>query len=244
MKTFFGESDPTGLGQPQDVPSRDPSLGKYADDTGWSRRARQVLSIKLRYLSPDVKWAGSKVLVLQCESGLMADGLVRRGCEVTAVDTRSYMVDVARTRSRSNGYLINYLHVDELGALPFADGGFDIVLCDHVFERSRNRSRTLKEVARVLRPGGRLLYSTVNSSLRTRIYSMLCPVYLMPGMPQSISPLCPVRPARMRRLLKSNGFEPGRFGGLRLKLFSLFGEPDYRVRRPYPTIYLGCAERL
>ena len=45
--------------------------------------------------------------------------------------------------------------------LPFADGAFDIVLCDNVVDHAEDPRRIVEEMARVLKPGG-LLYFTVN----------------------------------------------------------------------------------
>lgn len=45
--------------------------------------------------------------------------------------------------------------------LPFADGAFDIVLCDNVVDHAESPRRILEEIVRVLAPGG-LLYFTVN----------------------------------------------------------------------------------
>lgn len=46
-------------------------------------------------------------------------------------------------------------------ALPFADGAFDVVLCDNVVDHARDPALILSEICRVLAPGG-LLYFTVN----------------------------------------------------------------------------------
>ncbi|HEX6042044.1 class I SAM-dependent methyltransferase [Longimicrobium sp.] len=46
-------------------------------------------------------------------------------------------------------------------ALPFADGAFDVVLCDNVIDHAEVPERVVEELARVLAPGG-LLYFTVN----------------------------------------------------------------------------------
>jgi SAM-dependent methyltransferase len=45
--------------------------------------------------------------------------------------------------------------------LPFADGAFDVVLCDNVVDHAEGPARIARELARVLAPGG-LLYFTVN----------------------------------------------------------------------------------
>jgi len=46
-------------------------------------------------------------------------------------------------------------------SLPFADGSFDVVLCDNVVDHAESPKRIVAELTRVLAPGG-LLYFTVN----------------------------------------------------------------------------------
>lgn len=58
--------------------------------------------------------------------------------------------------------------------LPFEDGSFDVVLCVEGIEHVVDRHKTLKELRRVLRPGGRLLVTTPNLlSLRARLAYLL-----------------------------------------------------------------------
>ncbi|MFM2159286.1 MAG: hypothetical protein RLZZ124_1760 [Cyanobacteriota bacterium] len=45
----------------------------------------------------------------------------------------------------------------DLSALSFADGSFDLVLCNELFEHVRDLEKAFSEIARVLQPGGRLL---------------------------------------------------------------------------------------
>jgi len=58
-------------------------------------------------------------------------------------------------------------HLDEAivgtgEAIPYADATFDLVFADNVFEHLPDPQRVLREVLRVLRPGGRLLLKTPN----------------------------------------------------------------------------------
>ena len=46
-------------------------------------------------------------------------------------------------------------------SLPFPDQSFDVVLCDNVVDHAESPSRIVRELARILKPGG-LLYFTVN----------------------------------------------------------------------------------
>ncbi|MGH9084266.1 MAG: methyltransferase domain-containing protein, partial [Acidimicrobiales bacterium] len=49
-------------------------------------------------------------------------------------------------------------------ALPFPDGSFDVVTCDDVIEHVFDQPKLVEELARVTRPGGRLLLVTPNAS--------------------------------------------------------------------------------
>ena len=59
-------------------------------------------------------------------------------------------------------------------SLPFADGSFDVVLCDNVVDHAESPERIVRELVRILRPGG-LLYFTVN--VHHRVYAMAAGVH-------------------------------------------------------------------
>jgi SAM-dependent methyltransferase len=50
--------------------------------------------------------------------------------------------------------------IGEVGALPYADASFDVVLCTQVLEHVPDPARAVQEMHRVLRPGGTVLAST------------------------------------------------------------------------------------
>jgi SAM-dependent methyltransferase len=61
----------------------------------------------------------------------------------------------------------------EQHAFPFADGSFDLVVCNQVFEHCKNIFKPLSEIRRVLRPGGSLIFSVPNlASLHNRVLLM------------------------------------------------------------------------
>jgi SAM-dependent methyltransferase len=58
----------------------------------------------------------------------------------------------------------------DLTEIPFADGSFDVVLCNHVFDEIPDDRRALAEIHRVLRPGGRLITQTPVDRNRATTY--------------------------------------------------------------------------
>src|SRR6266568_3505896 len=79
-----------------------------------------------------------------------------RGCHVTGVDLAPSFVAVAKLLAERTGMagLVSY-QVGDLLALPFADARFDVVFTQHVVMNIPDRDQVYREIARVLKPGGR-----------------------------------------------------------------------------------------
>jgi SAM-dependent methyltransferase len=105
---------------------------------------------------------GARVLEIGCGKGRMLTELQRRGLHVRGVDSNRWMLDEGR---RLHGDLPVAL-VDG-PVLPFPDQSFDIVLSFDVFEHIADSDGHLREVSRVLVPGGRYLLQTPNKWTNT-----------------------------------------------------------------------------
>lgn len=100
---------------------------------------------------------GRRVLDAGCGPGIYAEELVERRAEVVAIDGSVPMVDRAHGRL---GPRAEVLVADLDERLPFDDADFDLVVCALVIHHVRDRGATLRELCRVLRPGGRAVVST------------------------------------------------------------------------------------
>lgn len=71
------------------------------------------------------------------------------------IDLSPGMVAVARSKAASLGVPALFT-VGDAEQLPYEDGTFDVVLCNSVLHWFKNRGAALREMARVLRPGGQV----------------------------------------------------------------------------------------
>jgi SAM-dependent methyltransferase len=92
---------------------------------------------------------------LGCGTGQMSEALAPFVRQVVAVDGSVEMLAAARERLAGVGNV--EFRQGELEALPLADASLDAALLVLVLHHAPDPARVLKEVARVLRPGGRLL---------------------------------------------------------------------------------------
>jgi ubiquinone/menaquinone biosynthesis C-methylase UbiE len=115
---------------------------------------RRWAAILLRHVAPE---PGLSVLDIACGTGIVAREvapLVGADGQVVALDINPAMLAVGRALQAPSGAPIQWRQGDAM-ALPFADGSFDLVLCQHGLQFFPDRAGAVREMHRVLRSNGR-----------------------------------------------------------------------------------------
>lgn len=97
----------------------------------------------------------TKALDLACGTGDLACALAARGAHVVGVDASARMIDEAKQRA-SGARSLEFV-VGDMTALDTPDASVDIVTAGYALRNVPDFHRALREIARVLKPGGRLL---------------------------------------------------------------------------------------
>ncbi len=103
------------------------------------------------------------VVELACGTAYFSAWLARAGAAVVAVDLSGEQLTTARRLQDQHGPLFPLLQADA-EQVPLASGRFDLVVSEHGVAAWCDPERWLPEAARLLRPGGRLVFLT-NSHL-------------------------------------------------------------------------------
>jgi demethylmenaquinone methyltransferase/2-methoxy-6-polyprenyl-1,4-benzoquinol methylase len=139
----------------------------FGQDRSWRRATRRALSLA----------AGERCLDLAAGTGVSTEELARSGATVVGLDLSLGMLQVGH-RARP---VVPLLAGDAL-ALPFASASFDAVTISFGLRNIVDTAGALREMARVTRPGGRLVVcefsAPVNAAFR-RVYLE----YLMRALP-------------------------------------------------------------
>ena len=119
-------------------------LLSYGQDRRWKKRLAAMSSAG----------PSTDALDLACGTGDIAFALRASGARTVGLDITPRMVEIARAKSSAPG---PHFLVGDMMALPFADASFDLVTTGYGIRNVPVIAPALREIHRVLRPGGMLL---------------------------------------------------------------------------------------
>jgi len=102
---------------------------------------------------------GLRLLEVACGNGYLARRFAREGARVTAIDASAPIVALAQRREadRPSGVEYRVAQAERLDGLP--DAGFDVAVSNMALMDIAAADGAITEVARVVRPGGRFVFS-------------------------------------------------------------------------------------
>lgn len=125
---------------------------------GSGATAEQLEMLSARYTLAGTMCAGRDVIEVACGPGIGLGYLGRRARRIVGGDYDAALLQIARTTYDSRLPLLRL----DAHALPFASGSADVIILFEAVYYLREPEQFVREARRVLRPGGRLLISTVN----------------------------------------------------------------------------------
>jgi ubiquinone/menaquinone biosynthesis C-methylase UbiE len=127
--------------------------GWYAKNTGRDLTPFRALAARLA----ERLVLGAKILEIAPGPGYLAIALARFGrYDITGLDISRSFVSIATENAAKAGVEVDF-RVGDVAAMPFADGSFDFVVCRAAFKNFTDPTQALREMQRVLKPGGHAL---------------------------------------------------------------------------------------
>jgi 2-polyprenyl-6-hydroxyphenyl methylase/3-demethylubiquinone-9 3-methyltransferase len=159
---------------------------------------------------------GLRVLDVGCGGGLLSEQFAAMGCDVTGIDRSVPTLEAARRHAEATGLSIRYLE-GSAESLPFDAGTFDVVCCCDVLEHVDDPDEVVREISRVLKPGGAFLFDTINRTLKSKL------VAIKLAQDWRLTRLIPrdvhvwekfIRPNELAHLLDKHDMQQSEFAGL------------------------------
>ena len=136
------------------TPKREEYTPGYSVDA-MNFMARRTLESHAQFLRPHLK-AGLRLLDIGCGPGTISIALAKAIApgKVFAIDFEPSQIEAARRRAADSGIHNIEFQVGSVYSLPFKDAEFDCAFAHAVFEHLKEPVPALREIRRVLKPGG------------------------------------------------------------------------------------------
>ena len=181
---------------------------------------------------------GLNLLDIGCGAGLLSEPLARLGFAVTGIDLAEENIAVARTHAEAGGLSIDY-RATPIEALP-AEGQFDAITLLEVVEHVPDVGGFVREAALRLRPGGMLIASTLNRTLKAYALAIVGAEYVLRWLPVGTHDWNKfVTPDELDRHFEAAGLIPEKRTGM---VFNPLGN-EWRLSGDCDVNYLASATK-
>ena len=180
---------------------------------------------------------GLDVLDIGCGGGLLCEPMRRLGAAVTGIDAGQEAIEIAKAHAQQSGLDIDYHHrrPEELDA---EKGRFDLVLNMEVVEHVADLEAFLAASAGLVKPGGAVVLSTLNRTLKALALAKIGAEYVLRWLPRGTHDWRKfVRPSELAAGLKSGGVDITDLKGMS---YDPFGD-EWRLSRDLQVNYLAFA---
>lgn len=128
--------------------------------------------------------ADKRILDVGCGGGILSEGMALRGARVTGIDMGDMPLRVAELHTLESGVEVEYRRVTAETLAAEQPEVFDVVTCMEMLEHVPDPSSVVRACARLVRPGGRVFFSTLNRNPKAFLMAVLGAEYLLGMLPR------------------------------------------------------------
>ena len=169
---------------PQEIRKFEALAARWWDPDGEFRPLHEINPLRLNWINRQINLAEKKVLDIGCGGGILAEAMVRHGAAVTAIDLAEASLSVARLHLRESGLEIDYRKIAAEDLAAESPAQFDVVTCLEMLEHVPDPGRVVRACHDLVKPGGRVFFSTINRNPKSYLLAILGAEYVLGLLPR------------------------------------------------------------
>jgi 2-polyprenyl-6-hydroxyphenyl methylase/3-demethylubiquinone-9 3-methyltransferase len=199
---------PSGNVDPAEIGKFSALAQSWWDPQGPSKPLHDLNPLRLQYLRGALDLAGIQVLDVGCGGGILSESMARAGAQVLGIDLSPAVLEVAGLHALDGNVKVEYrsVAVEELAAQY--PRSYDLVTCMEMLEHVPRPDEALAALAALVKPGGRVIVSTLNRNARAFAVAIVGAEYIARVLPRGTHEYLKfIRPSELARWARACGLD-------------------------------------
>jgi 2-polyprenyl-6-hydroxyphenyl methylase/3-demethylubiquinone-9 3-methyltransferase len=168
----------------REIDKFDALADRWWDPEGDFRPLHDINPARVDYIASRVALDGARVLDIGCGGGILAESLARHGATVSAIDMAEAPLAVAKLHRIKSGLEVDYRRATAEQEAAAAPASYDLVTCLEMLEHVPEPASVIDACARLVKPGGHLVFSTINRNPKSFLMAIVGAEYVLRILPR------------------------------------------------------------
>ncbi|MEL6449208.1 MAG: bifunctional 2-polyprenyl-6-hydroxyphenol methylase/3-demethylubiquinol 3-O-methyltransferase UbiG [Pseudomonadota bacterium] len=193
----------------------DAAASRWWDPDGEFGALHRINPLRADYVAERVTLDDAKLIDIGCGGGLFAEAMAARGARVTAIDMSRTAIEVAKLHLHESGHGIDYRESTAEAIADDQAGQFDVVTCLEMLEHVPSPASVVEAAARLVRPGGDVVFSTINRTAKAFALAIVGAEYVLNWVPRGTHEFSKfIKPSELDGAARRAGLELVSLAGL------------------------------
>ena len=166
-----------------EVAKFDALASRWWDPDGEFRPLHEINPLRLDWIRQHVDLNGCRVLDIGCGGGILTESMANAGAVVSGIDMADGPLSVARLHLVESGIEVHYQQSTAEEMAVEHEGEYDVVTCLEMLEHVPSPSQVIASVAKLVKPGGHVFFSTINRNPKSFVFAIVGAEYVLKLLP-------------------------------------------------------------
>lgn len=204
---------------------------RWWDPTSEFRPLHEINPLRLEWINALAPLVGKRVLDVGCGGGILAEAIAKKGANVKGIDLSEKALKVAELHSLESEVQVSYELIAAEALAAREASQYDVVTCMEMLEHVPDPSAIVQACATLVKPGGRLFFSTLNRNPKSYLFAIIGAEYMLRLLPRGTHDYAKfIKPAELSQFARNANLEVQALKGMTYnpltKIYSLNHDTD------------------
>ena len=225
---------------PEEIAKFEALAARWWDPHSEFKPLHDINPLRLNYINDRAALKGKTVLDIGCGGGILAESMAEKGATVTGIDLGDAPLAVAKLHLKESGQKVEYRKISAEDLAREQPESFDIVTCMEMLEHVPEPSSTVAACAQLVKPGGKVFFSTINRNPKSWLFAIVGAEYVLNMLPKGTHEYLKfIKPSELEQWARRAGLSMQEFIGMHYNPLTR----QYRLGRGVDVNYIAYTVR-